>query len=135
MFGPFIQSAYEPLLVREQLRAAALMYVQRALNLKLTVNILGTNVVIPIISEVLRSEGASTVLIDMCVNRGIGGLTNLLIPAIKAIAEQYGYTSLNDLKNLDDLEVIKAIIMQNTDPRIVQRTQNIIDAGLSFGKA
>jgi murein DD-endopeptidase MepM/ murein hydrolase activator NlpD len=134
LFGPFIQSAYEPTMVREQLRAAALMYVQKALNMKLKVTILGIPVEIPIISEILKSEGASTVLIDLCVNRGSGGLAAILAPALVSIAESYNLDSLAALRDIDELSVIQQIIAQNTDSRVVTRTQNIIDSGLSFLK-
>ena len=135
LFMPFIQSAYEPMLVREQLRAAALMYVQKALNLKLKVTILGVTVDIPIISEILRSEGASTVLIDLCVNRGSGGLAAILAPALVSIAESANMDTLAALRDIDEQAVIQQIIAQNSDARVVRRTQNIIDSGLSFAKA
>jgi peptidoglycan endopeptidase LytF len=135
LIGPFIQSAYEPSMVREQLRVAAMMYVSTALNLKVNVPVFGKPFPIPAISQVLRSEGAMTMLIDLCVNRGAGGLAKVIVPAITAIAESVNVASLADLCNISDLDVANMLITQNlAEDRIVKRTQSIIDAGLSFAK-
>ncbi len=135
LIGPFIQSAYEPAMVREQLRVAAMMYVTVALNLPVTVPIFGTPVAVPALSQVLSSEGAMTMLIDLCVNRGPKGLANVIIPAITTIAESVNISSFAELCGINDLDVANMLITQNPlEARIVKRTQSIIDAGLNFGK-
>ncbi len=136
LIGPFIQSAYEPTMVREQLRVAAMMYVSVALNLQVTVPVFGTPVAVPALSQVLSSEGAMTMLIDLCVNRGAKGLSTVIVPAITAVAESVNVSSFAELCGISDLDVANMLITQNLqEQRIVKRTQSIIDAGLSFGKA
>ncbi len=135
LIGPFIQSAYEPMMVREQLRVASMMYVATALKLKVSVPVFGKPLPSTVLSQILHSEGAVTLLIDLCVNRGSGGLTKVIIPAITAIAESINVTNLAELCNISDLDVANMLITQNlNEDRIVKRTQSIIDAGLSFAK-
>jgi hypothetical protein len=121
-------------MVREQLRIASYMYVQKALTMTTTITVLGQKFTIPLISQVVQSEGMSTILIDLAVNRGVGGMTKVVNNALAYIAEQNKYASISDFFAIDELHLAKTIISQNTDERITRRTQNIIDSGLSFTK-
>jgi LysM domain len=134
LFGPFIQSGYEPTMVREQLRIASYMYVQKALTLTTTVTVLGQKFTIPLISQIIQSEGMSTILIDLAVNRGVGGMSKVVNTALTYIATQNNFATLSDFFGMDELHLAKTIVAQNTDERITRRTQNIIDSGLSFNK-
>lgn len=134
LYGPFIQSGYEPTMVREQLRIASYMYVQKALTMTTSITVLGQKFTIPLISQVVQSEGMSTILIDLAVNRGVGGMTKVVNGALAYIAEQNKFASISDFFAIDELNLAKTIISQNTDERITRRTQNIIDSGLNFNK-
>ena len=134
MYGPFIQSGYEPTMVREQLRMASYMYVQKALTMTTSVTVLGQKFTIPLISQVVQSEAMSTILIDLAVNRGVGGMGKVINSALAYVAEQNKFATLSDFFAIDELHLAKTIVAQNTDERITRRTQNIIDSGLSFNK-
>ena len=76
----------------------------------------------------------STILIDLAVNRGVGGMGKVINTALTDIATKNNYIGISDFVNIDELHLAKTIIAQNTDERITRRTQNIIDSGLSFSK-
>jgi hypothetical protein len=98
------------------------------------VTVLGVPFQIPLISQILQSEAMNTILIDLAVNRGVGGMKKVLDTALTAIAEANNFATFADFINIDELHLAKTIVAQNTDQRITRRTQNIIDSGLSFDK-
>lgn len=134
LYAPFIQAAYEPLLIKEQLRCATTMYVQPALNLKVPLSINGIALTIPQISAILRSEASMTMLIDMCVNQGSGGLTRLLQNAIPIVAQKYRLLTLSTLGTINEQEVLQTVVSSSTDSRVIERTQLVLKSGLSFAK-
>ena len=135
LHGVFIQSAYEPMFVREQLRVAALDYVFPALNLKFNLNIGGTKIQIPFAKDIFQSEAAVTMLIDLCVNRGSGGANTVLSLAIAEVAKNNGLLDAIAMRGIDERAVADALLAQNpTEKRIVDRVGNIISSGLSFAK-
>ena len=134
LYAPFIQSAYEPSLLKEQLRCAASMYVQKAINLKVPLNINGISLVIPQISMILSSEAALTMLIDLCVNQGTGGLTKILQTAMPIVAQKYRLLTLKSLRSIDEFELLNTVVSTATDSRVSERTRSVLNAGLSFNK-
>lgn len=134
LYAPFIQAAYEPLLIKEQLRCATTMYVQTAMNLKVPLSINGISLVVPQISMILTSEAAITMLIDLCVNQGSGGLTRLLQATIPIVAQKNRLLTLNNLRMINEYELLTTIVSTATDSRIIDRTQLVLKSGLSFDK-
>ncbi len=134
LYAAFIQSAYEPLLLKEQLRCANNMYVQTAMNLKVPLSINGISLVVPQISTILSSEAALTMLIDLCVNQGSGGLTRVLQTAIPPIAQKDRLLTLNNLRSINEFELLNTIVATATDSRVKDRTQLVLNSGLSFDK-
>jgi LysM domain len=134
LYAPFIQAAYEPLLLKEQLRCANNMYVQTAMNLKVPLSINGIPLVVPQISMILSSEAALTMLIDLCVNQGSGGLTRVLQTAIPPVAQKYRLLTLSNLRSINEYELLNNIVATATDSRVKDRTQLVLNSSLSFDK-
>ena len=134
LYAPFIQSGFEPLLIKEQLRCATSLYVQTAMKLKVPLNINGIPLVVPQIAKILSSEAATTMLIDLCVNQGSGGLTRILQTAIPIVAQKYRLLTLNTLATINEYELLNTIVSTATDSRVSDRVNNVLKSELSFDK-
>jgi hypothetical protein len=133
LYGAFIQAGFEPSLMREQVRLANDLYVQPALNFKLDVTLGGIRITVPRLRDVLQSEGALTCVIALAINKGSGGMSQIVSRAMAAVAAQQGANSMTGLQQLNERSIFQTVIQQNpTDTRTISRVQGVIDAGLSF---
>ncbi len=135
LYGAFIQAAFEPALVREQLRMANDLYVQPALNFRLDVTIGGIHLSVPRLSDIIRSEAALTAVIALAVNQGVGGMSRILGNSVSVVATQYGLNSMQTLSGVNEQQVIQHIASTATDDRVRNRATGVLDSGLSFAKA
>ena len=133
LYGPFIQAGFDPDLVLEQLRMANALYIQPALNFKLDVTMNGTQISVPRLSDVIKSEAALTLIIALAVNEGVGGMSRTFGAAISAVAAQSGLTSSN-LSDINERQVLENIATTSTDARVINRVNGILQSGLSFDK-
>lgn len=134
LYAPFITAGFEPLLVREQLRIATQLYVNVAINLRIPLIINNIPLTVPRISDILKSEAAMTMLIDICVNQGQGGLTKILQTAMPPIAQAQRLLTLPNLQRIDEFALLNSIATNATDERVRTRVRNIVNSGLSFDK-
>ncbi len=135
LYGAFIQAGFDPDLVLEQLRAAGEMYVQPALNARLQVNLGGVSIAIPRLGDLITSEGLLTALIAIAINRGTGAMSRLVSEIISTLAQAKGLNTAEALHQLDEHLICQTIADTTTDPRIRDRAQGAINAGLPFTKA
>ncbi|MBK7937001.1 MAG: LysM peptidoglycan-binding domain-containing protein [Lewinellaceae bacterium] len=133
LYGAFIQAGFEPSLVREQLRAANELYVQPALNFKLDVTIGGIRLSIPRISDILTSEAAMTLIIALAINKGTGGMSQIVAPAVSAVASQQRLQSAVALRQIDQRRVFETVLANTTDTRVRDRVNGVFNSGMSFG--
>ncbi len=132
LYGAFIQAGFEPMLVREQLRMANLLYVQPALNFKLDVVVAGIHVTIPRLNDVITSEAALTLVIALAVNQGIGGMSRTFSAAIGAVASRLGLSSSVALAGINEQQIVENIALTTTDARVINRVNGVLQSGLSF---
>lgn len=134
LYGAFIQAGFEPDLVLEQLRAANDLYVQPTLNTRLQLNVGGITLIVPRLGDLITSEGLLTALIAIAINRGTGAMGRLVSEVMATLAQARGIQTAEGLRQLDERLICQAIADSTTDPRIRDRAQGAIDAGLSFSK-
>jgi hypothetical protein len=134
LYAPFIQAGFEPILVREQLRIANLMYIQPALNFKLNLTVNGIALRIPRLQDIISSEALLTAVIAIAVNRGVGGMSKIVGDAISAVAAQNRLHDPAAIKRVDERHVCETIVAQSTDERVHNRAQGVLSSGLSFAK-
>jgi LysM repeat protein len=134
LYAPFIQAGFEPILVREQLRIANLMYIQPALNFKLNLTVNGIALRIPRLQDIISSEALLTAVIAIAVNRGVGGMSKIVGDAISAVAAQNRLHDPAAIKRVDERQVCETIVAQSTDERVHNRAQGVLSSGLSFAK-
>ena len=132
LYGAFVQAGFEPSLVREQLRAANDLYVQPALNFKLDVTIGGIRITVPRIGDILTSEAAMTLVIALAINKGTGGMSQIVAPAISTVAAQQRLQSANALRQLDQRRVFETVLANTTDGRVRDRVNGVFNSGMSF---
>ncbi|MCS6928410.1 MAG: LysM peptidoglycan-binding domain-containing protein [Saprospiraceae bacterium] len=134
LYGAFIQAGFDLDLVLEQLRAANDLYVQPALNARLQINVGGITLTIPRLSDLITSEGLLTALIAIAINRGTSAMGRLVSDVMTTLAQAKGIRTLEELRQLDERLICQTIADSATDPRIRDRAQGAINAGLSFSK-
>ncbi len=134
LYGAFIQAGFEPDLVLEQLRAANDLYVQPTLNTRLQLSIGGIVLTVPRLGDLITSEGLLTALIAIAINRGTGAMGRLVSEVMATLAQAQGIQTVEGLHQLDERLICQTIADSTTDPRIRDRAQGAIDAGLSFSK-
>lgn len=134
LYGAFIQAGFEPDLVLEQLRAANDLYVQPTLNTRLQLNVGGITLTVPRLGDLITSEGLLTALIAIAINRGTGAMGRLVSEVMATLAQARGIQTAEGLRQLDERLICQTIADSATDPRIRDRAQGAIDAGLSFSK-
>ncbi len=132
LYGAFIQAGFEPSLVREQLRMANDLYVQPALNFKLDVTIGGIRLTVPRIGDILTSEAAMTIVIALAINKGTGGMGQIVGPALSSVAGQQRLQSAGALRQIDQRRVFETVAANTTDDRVRNRVNSVINAGMSF---
>lgn len=132
LYGAFIQAGFEPSLVREQLRMANDLYVQPALNFKLDVTIGGIRLTVPRIGDILTSEGAMTILVALAINKGTGGMGQIVGPALSAVAGRQRLQTANALRQIDQRLVFETVAADTTDDRVRNRVNSVFSAGMSF---
>jgi len=132
LYGAFIQAGFEPSLVREQLRMANDLYVQPALNFKLDVTLGGIRLTVPRIGDILTSEGAMTLLIALAINKGTGGMGQIVGPALSDVAGRQRLQTANALRQIDQRLVFETVAANTTDDRIRNRVNSVFSAGMSF---
>lgn len=132
LYGAFIRAGYEPALVREQLRMANELYVQPALNYRLTISAGGLQIQVPRLGDILTSEGSLTLIIALAINQGNGGMSRIFADAMGRVAASSGLTNLNALSRIDERMVCDTIAATTTDDRVRARAQGIVQSGLSF---
>ena len=132
LYGAFIQAGFEPALVREQLRMANELYVQPALNYKLSLNIGGINISVPRLNDILTSEAAMTIVIALAINQGNGGMSRIVADAVSQVAARYRLNSIPALQQINEREVFETIVANTADPRVRDRTAGVLNSGLSF---
>jgi LysM repeat protein len=135
LYGAFIRAGFDPDLVLEQLRAANDLYVQPALNFRLNLNINGIPIVVPRLRDILSSEGLLTALIAIAINRGNGAMSRLVADTITTVAAPRRLQTFEALRQIDERLLCPTIADTTTDPRIRDRAQGVLDAGLAFAKA
>ncbi len=135
LYGAFIRAGFDPDLVLEQLRAANEMYVQPTLNARLQLNVGGIVINVPRLGDLITSEGLLTALIAIAINRGTGAMSRLVAEVMSSLAQSHGLQTAEALRQLDERLICQTIADTATDPRIRDRAQGAIDAGLDFRKA
>jgi LysM repeat protein len=123
----FIQSAYEPVLQKEQLRGAS-DYVRQAVNMKIDFTLNGVPMIIPRITDVLTSEAALSMLISLCINLGGGGLKAVLQRALPVAAENSNLSAAWQLNRIDENKLLNTILTLETDNRIINRVNGSLSA-------
>lgn len=135
LYGAFIQAGFDADLVLEQLRAANDLYVQPALNFRLSLNINGIQINIPRLRDILSSEALITAVIAIAINRGNGAMSRIVADALVAVAAPLRLHTAEALRQIDERQVCQTIADTTTDARTRDRAMGVLNSGLSFGKA
>lgn len=133
LYGAFVQAGFEPAHIREQLRMANALYVQPALNFKMTLQVGGLTLAIPRLQDVLSSEAILTAVIALAINQGTGGMSRIFSTATATVAAQQGLNNYAALSRIDQRRVCQEIVSTSSDERVRARVQGVLDSGLSFG--
>ncbi len=131
LYGAFIQAGFEPALVLEQLRMANTLYVQPALNYKLSLNVGGITVNVPRLQDLLTSEAILTAVIAIAINQGAGGMSRIVADAVSQVAMQQQISNPQDLAYIDQRAVCE-VMAGHQDPRVRDRAAGVLNSGLSF---
>lgn len=131
LYGAFIQSGFEPSLVLEQLRMANALYMQPALNYKLTFTVGGITVNVPRLQDLLTSEAILTAVIAIAINQGSGGMSRIFSDAIAKVAVQQQISNPQDLGYIDQRAVCQTVAA-HPDSRVRDRANGVLNSGLSF---
>ncbi len=132
----FIRAGYHPTIIVKQIEQSAKGYAIPALKkIKVNLNVGGQQIVVNPITTIMKSEAASTSLIDLTVNQWIVKTGNYYKTAIEKVAARQGLRTLAQLKNIDERQVLMQIVTDATDPRVKKRTKSVLDSGASFSKA
>lgn len=131
LYGAFIQAGFESSLVLEQLRMANSLYVQPALNYKLTFTVGGITVNVPRLQDLLTSEAILTAVIAIAINQGSGGMSRIFADAISKVAVQQQISNPQDLAYIDQRAVCQTVA-SHSDPRVRDRATGVLNSGLSF---
>lgn len=132
----FIRAGYHPTIIVKQIEQSARGYAIPALKkIKLNLNVGGRRILVNPITTIMRSEAASTSLIDLTVNQWIVKTGNYYKSAIEKVAARQGLRTLSQLKNIDERQVLTQIAMDARDPRVKKRTKSVLDSNVSFSKA
>jgi hypothetical protein len=132
LYGAFIQAGFEPSLVREQLRMANELYVQPALNYRLSIPVGGITIHVPRLQDILSSEAALTLVIALAINQGNGGMSRILTDALTRLAMQQGASNTAALQRMDERVICEQILSTSTDERVRARATGVLQSGLSF---
>lgn len=117
----FIRAGYDPEVAKLQVMMAVYEYANPAFRRKITVGGAKARTV-----EYVRSEAGLTALIDMSVNKGVGGASRLFQAAIEGSGAEQGLSGAS-LKNIDERKMLEYMIRTNSDSRVKTRVQKAID--------
>jgi peptidoglycan endopeptidase LytF len=132
LYGAFVQAGFDPSLVLEQLRMANTLYVQPALNYKLSFTVGGITVNVPRLQDLLTSEAILTAVIAIAINQGSGGMSRIVADAVSQVAAQQQISNPQDLAHIDQRAVCETIANTTTDQRVRDRANGVLNSGLSF---
>jgi hypothetical protein len=131
LYGAFIQAGFEPSLIREQLRMANTLYVEPALNMRLSIPVGGLTIQVPRLQDVLQSEAALTLVIALAINQGTGGMSRIVVDALARLSSQMGVSNAFGLQKMDELQICQQIAL-HADERVRARANGVLQSGLSF---
>jgi len=102
-----------------ELQALFAMYEYANPALKRSITVLGTKIKT---TDIISSEAGLAALVDMSINKGVGGAAKLFQNAIEATAKATGIRSASQLKGINETKVLQSMIDSNrADKRIAKR--------------
>jgi peptidoglycan endopeptidase LytF len=102
-----------------ELQALFAMYEYANPALKRSITVLGQKIKT---TDIISSEAGMAALIDMSINKGVGGAARLFQNAIAATASASGIRSVSQLKGLNEAKILQNMINANrADKRISKR--------------
>ncbi len=117
----FIRAGYDPEIAKLQVMMAVYEYANPAFRRKIKVGGTEARTV-----EFVKSEAGLTALIDMSVNKGVGGASRLFQAAIEGSGKEQGLSG-SSLKNINERKMMEYMIRTNSDSRVKKRVQKAID--------
>jgi peptidoglycan endopeptidase LytF len=134
LYAPFIQAGFEPTLVREQLRMANELYIQKALNFQLYLRFGNITITIPRLGDLLRSEAMLTAVFALAVSRGVGGMSQIVSTSVTNVATARQADQQDEIYRLDERLFAEDIARTATDERVINRVNGVLNSNLSFAK-
>ena len=102
-----------------ELQALFAMYEYANPALRRSITVLGQKIKT---TDIISSDAGTAALVDMSINKGVGGAARLFQNAIEATARATGIRDIAQLKGIDEAKVLQNMINANrSDKRIVNR--------------
>jgi peptidoglycan endopeptidase LytF len=134
----FIMAGYHPKLAAIQVRQAVLGYLQPAMGIRININLGMFQVERLLLTDIIRSHMGRAVIIDLTVNQWITNVANLFSEAIHRIATDKNITTLEELVQLDETEIIQSIIDNtigiSSKAHLAKRSEGMLKSDLSAEK-
>jgi peptidoglycan endopeptidase LytF len=126
----FVRAAYHPDIQRGQIASAARKYVTAALNIRFSKHLKIGDSIVPcgnkLMTQIMRSEKALTVLIDLTVNRWTVATRDLFETAIGKIAYLNQLNTFEKLCTIDENAVLRQMIQQG-DLLVQKRVRSVLE--------
>ncbi|TAF08083.1 MAG: LysM peptidoglycan-binding domain-containing protein [Nostocales cyanobacterium] len=130
----FVAAGFHPTVMVAQIQSAVQGYVNPALGIKLTLTVGGQTFANVPVKDIIRTEAATATLIDLTVNQWITRTGQFFQQAIQQVAAARGLSTLQQLAGIDERAVLQTIVNNATDSRVRDRTNKMMNSGLSLAK-
>ncbi len=134
LHGVFIRAGYDPDIAKLQVMMATYEFINPVLRRQITVPIAGAPTKV-FIADIIRSDAGLAALIDMAINKGVGGACeNLFSPCIAEVGRQQGLLdNMDEVRQISDKAILDLILQRNAaDGRVTKR---VSDAMANFSTA
>lgn len=128
LHGVFIRAGHDPDIAKLQVMMATYEFINPVLRRQITVPIAGVPTKV-FIADIIRSDAGLAALIDMAINKGVGGACETLFsPVIAEVGRQQGLLdNLEEVRQISDKAILDLIIQRNAkDPRVTKRVSDAL---------
>lgn len=131
----FIASGFHPSVILAQIESAVRGYVSPALGMRTDLMLSGQLYTGVLLADIIRSEAGIATMIDLTVNQWIVRTASFFRQALEQIAAADGIRTPQQLAAVDERRVLQTIVAQAVDARVRDRTQKMLNSGLSLAKS
>ena len=131
----FIAAGSDMNVVSTQIEYIMYAYMNPALNSLIDLEIAGNSYHSVPLHSVINSEMGVAAMMDLTIVMWVRKMGELFKQAIEEVATEFGFTALEDIKNIDERAVIQKIISYEDSKDLTDRRLNkVLSSGMSFEK-